>query len=78
MAEHTIPNTAALSGWRKSSHSDNNAGSCLEVLDNHPTGIPVRDSKNPAGPAVVFPAAGWALFVGAVRDGGLPVRPALT
>ncbi|MEV5337602.1 DUF397 domain-containing protein [Streptomyces sp. NPDC052676] len=72
MAEHTVPNAATLSGWRKSSHSDDNAGSCLEVLDHHPTGIPVRDSKNPSGPAVVFPAAGWASFVRAVGNGELP------
>ncbi|MFI9339876.1 DUF397 domain-containing protein [Streptomyces sp. NPDC052773] len=72
MAEHTIPNAATLSGWRKSSHSDDNAGSCLEVLDHHPTGIPVRDSKNPTGPALVFPAAGWSSFVRAIRSGELP------
>ncbi|MEV5317978.1 DUF397 domain-containing protein [Streptomyces sp. NPDC052687] len=72
MTDRAIPNAAVLSGWRKSSHSDNNAGSCLEVLDNHPAGIPVRDSKNPAGPAVVFPAAGWASFVRAVGNGTLP------
>ncbi|WP_240554059.1 DUF397 domain-containing protein, partial [Streptomyces niveiscabiei] len=30
--------------WRKSSYSDNTGGNCLEVLDGHPTSVPVRDS----------------------------------
>lgn len=44
-----------------------------QVLHHHPTGIPVRDSKNPTGPAIVFPAVGWASFVRAVGNGELPV-----
>ncbi|MGW1891538.1 DUF397 domain-containing protein [Streptomyces sp. NPDC002004] len=71
MTEHTIPNASALSGWRKSSYSGNESGSCLEVLDTHPTGIPVRDSKAPQGPALVFSADGWSSFVAAVRTGTL-------
>ncbi|MFB8130745.1 DUF397 domain-containing protein [Streptomyces mirabilis] len=71
MADQTIPNTGALSGWRKSSHSNDQGGSCLEVLDNHPAGVPVRDSKAPHGPALVFPSAGWTSFVSAVKDGTL-------
>ncbi|QIJ62798.1 DUF397 domain-containing protein [Streptomyces sp. JB150] len=73
MTDRAITNAATLNGWRKSSYSGPEADRCLEVLDHHPTGIPVRDSKNPAGPAVVFPAAGWALFVRAVGNGTLPV-----
>ncbi|MFF2117109.1 DUF397 domain-containing protein [Kitasatospora sp. NPDC058184] len=34
--------------------------------------VPVRDSKDPHGPALVFPAAAWEAFVKAVRTGGLP------
>jgi len=67
MTDRTIPNAAGLRGWRKSSYSNDQAGSCLEVLDNHPSGVPVRDSKNPYGPAVVFPAPGWRSFVEAVK-----------
>ncbi|MFJ9676719.1 DUF397 domain-containing protein [Streptomyces sp. NPDC101194] len=73
MAEHTIPNASALSGWRKSSHSGNEGGSCVEVLDGHPTGVPVRDSKTPHGPALVFPTVGWSAFVAAVKDDDFPV-----
>ncbi|MDQ0777089.1 hypothetical protein QF026_005555 [Streptomyces aurantiacus] len=59
--------------WRKSSHSNSEGGSCLEVLDSYPAGVPVRDSKNPHGPALLFPAAGWSSFVTAVKSGKLPV-----
>ncbi|MFF9017498.1 DUF397 domain-containing protein [Streptomyces sp. NPDC014870] len=56
--------------WRKSSHSDGDGGNCLEVLDNAPGGVvPVRDSKNPAGPALVIAAPAWAVFVAGVRKG---------
>ncbi|MGW2020455.1 DUF397 domain-containing protein [Streptomyces sp. NPDC001927] len=55
--------------WRKSTHSDGNGGSCLEVLDHVPGVVPVRDSKNPAGPALIVPAAAWAAFVAGVRKG---------
>ncbi|GAB2742976.1 DUF397 domain-containing protein [Streptomyces bullii] len=67
MTEHTIPDAATLIGWRKSSYSDDNAGSCLEVLDHHPCGVPVRDSKNPHGPALLFSPAGWSSFVSALK-----------
>ncbi|MGY5123999.1 DUF397 domain-containing protein [Streptomyces nigrescens] len=72
MTEFTILNTTALSGWRKSSYSDSNGGSCLEVLDGYPSGVPVRDSKNPQGPAIVFAVNGWIPFVAAVKNGELP------
>ncbi|MDC7337780.1 DUF397 domain-containing protein [Streptomyces lydicus] len=68
MTEYSIPNAATLSGWRKSSYSDNEGSECVEVLDGHPAGVPVRDSKNPHGPALVFPAAAWACFVTAVKE----------
>lgn len=71
MTDRTIPNAAALSGWRKSSHSNSDAGSCLEVLDHHPAGVPVRDSKAPHGPALLFSATGWSSFVAAVKHGDL-------
>ncbi|MFJ3700748.1 MULTISPECIES: DUF397 domain-containing protein [Streptomyces] len=71
MAEHTIPDASALTGWRKSTFSGNEGGSCLEVLDGHPSGVPVRDSKSPQGPALLIPAAGWSSFVAAVKAGCL-------
>ncbi|MFE1442146.1 DUF397 domain-containing protein [Streptomyces sp. NPDC058739] len=68
MTEHTIPSAAISSGWRKSSYSGTEANSCLEVLDGYHSGIPVRDSKHPHGPALVFSPADWASFVAAVKD----------
>ncbi|MGW7445172.1 DUF397 domain-containing protein [Kitasatospora sp. NPDC054795] len=54
--------------WFKSSYS-NNGGSCVEVAPDFPGLTPVRDSKDPQGPALVFPAEAWKSFVAAVRSG---------
>ncbi|WP_217573406.1 DUF397 domain-containing protein [Streptomyces sp. GbtcB7] len=65
----------AAAAWRKSSYSNQDGGECLEVVDNLLTLtplVPVRDSKNPHGPALVLPAAAWASFVTAVRRDELP------
>ncbi|MFB7258562.1 DUF397 domain-containing protein [Streptomyces nojiriensis] len=52
--------------WRKSTYSDGSGGNCLEVADGHPGLVPVRDSKQPEGPHVVFHAQAWARFVGSL------------
>jgi hypothetical protein len=59
----------SLSGaiWRKSSYSGNNGGDCVEVADGLPAIVPVRDSKNPYGPALFFPAEAWAAFISGVK-----------
>ncbi|MGW0837817.1 DUF397 domain-containing protein [Streptomyces prunicolor] len=49
--------------WHKSSYSGGGGDNCLEVADGNPTLIPVRDSKNPLGPKLVFRAAAWSTFV---------------
>ncbi|MFD8755039.1 DUF397 domain-containing protein [Kitasatospora sp. NPDC059577] len=54
--------------WGKSSYS-NNGGSCVEVAPGFPGVMPVRDSKDPSGPTLLFPAEAWASFVAAVRSG---------
>ncbi|MFE4516938.1 DUF397 domain-containing protein [Kitasatospora sp. NPDC056783] len=56
--------------WFKSSYSDN-GGTCVEVSADYPGVIPVRDSKDPEGPALVFPADAWQSFVAAVVAGDL-------
>ncbi|MFF0625729.1 DUF397 domain-containing protein [Streptomyces sp. NPDC004296] len=53
--------------WRKSSYSNGSGGSCVEIADGLPGIVPVRDSKDPQGPALVFSAVGWASFVAAVK-----------
>ncbi|MGA5195917.1 DUF397 domain-containing protein [Streptomyces exfoliatus] len=49
--------------WRRSSYSDGDGGNCLEVLDDVPGVVPVRDSKNPDGPVLLLPATAWSAFV---------------
>ena len=53
--------------WRKSSYSNTTGGDCLEVADQVPAVVPVRDSKAPERGAVLFGADAWASFVGALR-----------
>ncbi|MFG2908557.1 DUF397 domain-containing protein [Kitasatospora sp. NPDC048286] len=55
--------------WRKSSYSGPNGGQCIEVADGFRGVMPVRDSKDPSGPALLFPSAAWQAFVIAVRTG---------
>ncbi|MEU6116098.1 DUF397 domain-containing protein [Streptomyces sp. NPDC047117] len=60
--------------WRKSSYSGADGGNCLEANVSRPAGVPVRDSKNPHGPVLIFGDAAWAAFInGLVRR---PARPA--
>ncbi|MGK4582342.1 DUF397 domain-containing protein [Kitasatospora sp. HPMI-4] len=54
--------------WLKSSHS-NNGGQCIEVAPGYPGFMPVRDSKDPQGPALVFSADAFAAFVAGVKSG---------
>ncbi|GEB50095.1 MULTISPECIES: DUF397 domain-containing protein [Streptomyces] len=59
--------------WRKSSYSNQDGGQCVQVSDDFPAVVPVRDSKLSHGPVLVFPADGWAAFVSAVGGGELSV-----
>ncbi len=54
--------------WRKSSYSGVEGGDCVEVADNIPGTVPVRDSKHPYGPALLIPASSWAAFVTVIRS----------
>ncbi|MGW3940313.1 DUF397 domain-containing protein [Streptomyces phaeochromogenes] len=59
-----VTNPTAYAAWRKSSYSGGDSGECLEVNDSAlPARIPVRDSKNPCGPAITFAAPAWTAFV---------------
>ncbi|MGW3888332.1 DUF397 domain-containing protein [Micromonospora chokoriensis] len=49
--------------WRKSRRSGSSGGNCVEVADNLPGVVGVRDSKDPAGPALTFGPAAWRAFV---------------
>lgn len=53
--------------WRSSSYSNSNGGECVEISDDFPGIIPVRDSKNPAGPALVVQTEAWGAFVSSLK-----------
>jgi hypothetical protein len=52
--------------WRKSTRSGSGGGNCVEVADNLPGLVGVRDSKDPDGPALIFGPASWRAFVAEV------------
>ncbi|MFI6847653.1 DUF397 domain-containing protein [Kitasatospora sp. NPDC050467] len=54
--------------WVKSSYSQQ-GGNCVEVAPGFSGLAPVRDSKDPSGPALVFPAEAWQSFIAGVRAG---------
>jgi len=66
---HSLPGVA----WRKSSYSGANGGDCIEVGHGMPSLMPVRDSKDPEGPALLFTANAWSAFVADVKAGRFPV-----
>jgi hypothetical protein len=53
--------------WRKSTRSGDNGGNCVEVADNLPDVVAVRDSKDPAGAALTFSPDSWTAFIRAAR-----------
>ncbi|MEU5591418.1 DUF397 domain-containing protein [Streptomyces sp. NPDC020298] len=57
-------------GWLRSSYSTG-ANNCVETARPHSgpwTGLlAVRDSKDPAGPALLFSPGSWAGFLAALR-----------
>ncbi|MFI6682356.1 DUF397 domain-containing protein [Streptomyces sp. NPDC050485] len=65
-----IPGSSTLTGWRKSSYSGSDQGSCVEIADGH-AAVPVRDSKNPDGPALLFPAESFSAFIDALKGASL-------
>jgi hypothetical protein len=61
--------------WHKSSYSGSNGGECVEWAPAHVTAtgeVPVRDSKDPEGPALSFPPAAWSAFITSVKAARFP------
>ncbi|WP_406454831.1 DUF397 domain-containing protein [Streptomyces sp. NBC_00876] len=61
-ARHSTPDLSGAT-WRTSTYSGGN-NECIEVADNIPHLVPVRDSKRPAGPVIAFGADAWRAFTG--------------
>ncbi len=52
--------------WRTATlSSSNNGGDCVEVADNLPGRVLVRDSKDPGGGTLAFRPDAWRAFVAA-------------
>ncbi|MBT2385465.1 DUF397 domain-containing protein [Streptomyces sp. ISL-11] len=66
----TLDLTAAT--WHKSSYSNGGDANCVEVADNIPGVVPVRDSKSLHRPTLVFSARAWSTFITAAKDGYCP------
>jgi hypothetical protein len=54
--------------WHKSTRS-NAGGDCVEVADNLPGTVLVRDSKDPHGPVLTFTPREWDAFITGAKDG---------
>ncbi|AXG77528.1 DUF397 domain-containing protein [Streptomyces paludis] len=54
--------------WRKSKRSNTDGGECVEAATNFPGTVPVRDSKHPQGPALLFPTPAFTTFIQAVQS----------
>jgi Domain of unknown function (DUF397) len=59
--------------WRKSSYSSNDGGDCIETAPGFiPGAVPIRDSKDPHGPALIFGADAFNAFIQAVKANEFP------
>lgn len=59
---------AAGTQWRKSSAS-NPSGNCVEMAALDDGAVAMRNSRHPAGPALVYTRAEVAAFLAGVRNG---------
>ncbi|WP_225447819.1 DUF397 domain-containing protein [Streptacidiphilus sp. P02-A3a] len=69
----TTTHDLTLAPWRKSSYSGTNSGDCIEAAPGFiPGAVPVRDSKDPNGPALVFGIDAFSAFIDAVKASQFP------
>ncbi|WP_412520509.1 DUF397 domain-containing protein [Actinomadura madurae] len=67
-------NDLSMAHWRKSSHSDQHGGECVEVAALA-SAVGVRDSKDPDGARLAFGVAEWRVFARRVKEGELDLEP---
>ncbi|MGF1426700.1 Scr1 family TA system antitoxin-like transcriptional regulator [Kitasatospora sp. LaBMicrA B282] len=54
--------------WLKSSYSQQ-GGQCIEIAPTATPTLPLRDSKDPEGPALLFPTTSFTAFVNGIKNG---------
>lgn len=59
----------SAAAWRKAKASQNNGG-CVEIADNLPGVIAIRDSKQPQRGAHEVSRAAFAAFIADAKSGG--------
>ncbi|WBB59942.1 DUF397 domain-containing protein [Streptomyces sp. WMMC500] len=66
----TTPHSSGVR-WIKSSYSNGDGGNCVEWAPGFAAAgiVPVRDSKDPDGPALTFTADAWTAFIADVKTG---------
>jgi hypothetical protein len=60
--------TSVVPRWRKSARSDND-DNCVEMADNLPGMVLVRDSKDRSGATLAFTPDAWRGFLASVPSG---------
>ncbi|MFE7900732.1 DUF397 domain-containing protein [Streptomyces sp. NPDC057424] len=66
MANNAPDSSAGI--WRKSTYSNGDGGTCVEVCDAHTAVVPVRDSKVPHGPVLTITAPARTSFVSSLKS----------
>jgi hypothetical protein len=63
----TMPADHYQANWRKSSYSNGNGGTCVEMAYVDRV-VAIRDSKNPAGPTLVFASEAFSAWIKQTGD----------
>lgn len=61
--------------WAKSTYCNADGGGCVEWAPSVTASlglVPVRDSKDPDGPALAFEPVAWSSFISGVKAGDFP------
>ena len=64
---NTVEETVTTNEWKRSSYSKGADSTCVEV-SIRPTGVAVRDSKDPVSPVLHFTTQEWQVFLLGVRS----------
>ncbi len=59
----------ATARWVRSTKSNGGGGNCVETSRLDDGGMAVRNSKDPAGPVLLFTPDEWAAFIGGAKNG---------